>query len=332
MTTPWEEKQILRDVIDGLNLAIEEQSWDPELIDDIKFNKLLYLATDCFDLPVTFWWYKYGSDFTRHGNVRLASLEPKAQSEIASPEQPRVSSETDGELPSPNDYKEFFVEEVDEIDRLFDDDTKEYLRGFYEDYAPDNLVDLYTASSILQKSLDRIGRSEYPEREVQQTLDTVLGEIRDLEREVLKSQVVADTDVRFKEYSSLLKDVLVSVGEGERELTERKREGVKDVIRFFYENAWLLVSLKIASERAEGDNALKWRERAAARFNFNLSNYGKELNSLKVECYRRSFLADELVDFAEPIAKRADLTERKEIESRGFEEWKGASKEANRHL
>lgn len=334
MTTPWEEKQILRDIVDGLNAAIATQSWEHEELDPIKFNKLLYLAVKHFELPVTYRWYKYGSDFTPHG-MGVSDVRPESLTDLPSPDVPRIASpqiEAGISPPSPRQVKDFYVEEVDDIERLFRDDTKEYLRSFYHDYAPESLEGVYTACAVLQKSLDSIGYADDPGQEVVDSLDTVLDELKTLNKEVFHCPKIADVDTRYQPYAELLKDVLITVEDMDGDLSSHQEEMLREVIRFFYEKAWKLVALKLASEESSGANALDWRETAAGRFNVHLSNYDDELQALRHQCEQSGLIADSFREYSGPLVRSADVSRKVDLESDTAEEWEGTSKEANRFL
>lgn len=328
MTTLWQEEEILRDIVDGLNAAIDEQGWDHTELDPIKFNKLLYLAVDHFELPITYRWYKYGSDFTPHALSVDEDISPTAIGELPSPDEPRIDpSDIGGDVnpPSPAEVKSFYTTEIDEIGRIFEDDTKEYLRSFYTGYAPKNLESLYSASAVFQKTIDEIGHSENPAEIIQQDIELILEELDTLNREVMFCDVIADADEPFQEYVQLLKDALITLAESEETLSPRRRDVLRSVAKFFYRWAWELVSLKIASVESKGEHGLDWRRTAGNRFLQNLEGYDDELRALRHRCERAGLIADNLKRLTTPRARSADQDGKAEKEKEVHRDWNGAS-------
>lgn len=333
MTTPFEEELIIEDIIDGLSIAIHEEGWDYDQIDPIKFNKLLYLAVQHFDLPVTYRWYQYGSDFTPHGYDR-GDVDPRPASDVGTPNEPSISdtSRSGEEYPSPREIADFYATEVEGVETLFANDTKEYLQTFYQNYAPEGLEGIYTACSLLQKSLDNIGRAENPGDVANELADTVLEEVRTLNREVYGCELVSDVDRRFTEYASLLKDVIITVDDVQGDLNPAQEERLVDVVRFFYTKAWKFVALKIATERAEGNQAFEWRQTAGTRFTNLARTYDEELRFLRQQTERVGLVLDEFREYTEPIVRQANRSGESELSSDVAERWEGVSREAGREL
>lgn len=333
MATTWEQKQILRDVVDGLNAAIEEAELEPADVDPIKFNKLLYLAVDEWDLPVTYWWYKYGADFTFHG-FNESQLEPKALDGLPSPEQPRVGPDDLGVnegYPSPEKYKRFYLEEVEDLERLFADDTKEYLQDFYRNYAPDHLADLYAACAVFQKTLDSIGRADDPGAATVENIETVLDELRTLNREVHLTPLLNDVRKRYKEYTDLLKNVLVTVDEKNGDFNSSE-EAFTDTIRFFYDQAWQMIAFKIASENSYGSDAYDRKQTANGRLQRLLDNWEEDFAKLERKCEQADLIAEALLKFDPPLVREVDHEAHRKLTNNTYDEWEGASKEAGRDL
>ena len=334
MTTNWDEDQILRDTIDGLSAAMDAREVGSDNLDPIKFNKLLYIAVDGLDLPVTYRWYKYGADFKFH-NVDESDVQPRAISKVASPNVPRVGSaeiEEDSELPSPSDIQDFYLDRGDDFENVFRNDTKEYLRCFYQDYAPDSLVNLYTACAIFQKSLDDIGHSEAPKGKISGSIDTLLNEASELNKQVHLSDDVSDVDERYKLYSDLLKDIFVTTDDRDDVLSAREEEVLHEAIRFFYNNAWKLVAQKIALQNSSGDNSLRWRTTTARQFNSWLDTYPDDLQSLRKQCADSGLVAEEFSKFWDGRNESNDESDRIRLEAQVANKWKNASEEANQYL
>jgi hypothetical protein len=57
MITLGDEDDLLKDIEEGVEIAINRLGYDRDAVDPIKFNKLAYLAIHEFDLPITYGWY-----------------------------------------------------------------------------------------------------------------------------------------------------------------------------------------------------------------------------------------------------------------------------------
>jgi len=328
MPSEWQESEILQDILDGLNAAIADESWDHEELDPIKFNKLLYLAVDHFRLPITYRWYKYGADFTPHGLSLSEDVAPTALDELPSPDEPRIDSsdiEDNTDTPSPQQVKQFYQSEVDAIGRLFENDTKAYLESFYHDYAPEGLEDLYATCAVFQKSLDEVGHASAPKQVVDSNINTLLDELHDLSHEVMFCAQVADADEPFRNYADLLEDVLVTVADKPEGLSPRQQDTFRSVVTFFYEEAWQLAALKIAGDEATGGHAFDWRQTATQRYLQEFKQFDKDLRGLRAQVRRAGLIADNLLDFSGSPVRSADHTDRAEHEMDVYEDWEGVS-------
>lgn len=63
MISPWEQNQILIDIVDGLGVAIHDVDADIDNLTSIKLNKLLYLAVNSdrfvrYGCPNIYYWLK----------------------------------------------------------------------------------------------------------------------------------------------------------------------------------------------------------------------------------------------------------------------------------
>lgn len=337
MTTPWEERQILRDIVDGLNAAIAANplSWDSDDIDPIKLNKLVYLAVDHFDLNVTYRWFKYGADLTKHEPVSVDRVGPVSINSLPSPDTPRLGDAIEDEEempPTPRDFKHFFVRELDDIGRIFEDDTRDYLREFYTDYAPEPFDQLYPECAVLQKSLDELARSDDPGEYIHQNADELLEDISRVKNEVESISLLHDQARPFGRFCDLLKDVIVSVEAEDGEVSRRGEQTLRDLVFFFYETAWLLVSLKIASANAEGPAAESWRRNASGRLGDLEANYTDELYALFRQCVDAELIGEDLLEFWPSHDSTIETRGVNEIERQGIDEWSGVGEEVSRLL
>lgn len=336
MNNPWEERQILRDIIDGLNsaIAMNYQRLGFEEIDPIKLNKLIYLAVHEFELDISYRWFKYGSDFTKHGNVDVASVHAVPINDLPSPDSPRIadSREEDDLPPTPRDYKHFFEREIENIDRIFTEETREYLRSFYQNYAPEPYEDLYAECAVLQKSIDEIGSADNPGSIIYRQADELLDEISSVRHEVNRIPDLNQQSKPFGRFLKLLKDVVVTVESREGEITNSQKQAIESLVYFFYEVAWLLIALKIASKKSHGPQEESWKTGAKERLKEQEETYSDELYAIYRQCIESDLIDDELLKFRQLSADERESRPMPDVEKRGLEEWKGVSAEANQYL
>ena len=249
MVTPWEEKQLLQDVMDGLSVAIHDTDADVEKLNSIKLNKLLYLAVGEFDLPITYSWFLFGVSLGYKSND-VDSVEPRSLSDLPSPDEPSIGQTWDN--PTPEEYAYFFKRDVN-LEDIFHENTKEYLGEFYDGYAPEEYKEVYILSAIFQKSIDEILRTDYEEftAEYQDREDILKQELQNLSMGVLLNEHIGDeaTDA-FSAYSHLVMDTLDHISLDD--LSKREFTTFEDVFYFFYTHAWRYVALAISEETVTG--------------------------------------------------------------------------------
>ena len=81
MITLGDEDDLLDDIKEGVEIAMQRRGYNSGNIDPIKFNKLTYLAIHEYDIPITYGWYKYGP---APANVAHQSItvRPRALNEV----------------------------------------------------------------------------------------------------------------------------------------------------------------------------------------------------------------------------------------------------------
>lgn len=279
MVTPWEEEQLLSDVMDGLGAAIHDSQVNPEELNSIKLNKLLYLAVDEFDLPITRSWFLFGVSLG-YKTDDVNELEPSALDDLPSPDEPSIGHSWDHH--SPEEYAYFFKQDVS-LEDIFREDTKEYLGEFYDGYAPDQYKKVYVSSARLQKSIDEMLQGDFTrdidlEQEFQQlSTDILLNE--DIDDEATES---------FNAYAHLVTDITDHVSISE--LSERQVSTLEDVLYFFYSHAWRYVALTISEKTAAGPNRRELLKGAVNDLDSLEKTYSDELEAVRHKAERDGIL------------------------------------------
>lgn len=338
MVTEWQERLLLQDIMDGLAAAIREaecegRDVDIAELDAIKLNKLAYLAIEEFDVPITYSWYLYGASLS-DSDVTVDYVTDAYESGISAEYEPSVGDEPWEQLgESPLTYKEYFLRDVD-LESIFKEKTKAYLKDFYSGYAPEKYEDLYVACAVFQKSLDAVGETRGVGNEMPDA-ETVINELNTLVEEVVFheefDQEVVDA---FTLYTDLLKDVLVSLPDIE-EWTAYKRRTVYDVCSFFYNKAWKYVALRISEDMVEEVNGPSWRSLLSGILDDVdevSSTFEEDFRGLEKRCYESGIVGQEFRQYTVDKNVEEDYSERAEEDLEIVEEWESASKEANEYL
>jgi hypothetical protein len=299
MVTPWEENQILYDIMDGLGAAIYESDADPDRLTSIKLNKLIYRAVQQYDLPITYSWYIYGASLSGGTNdVAVETVDVAPLDDTISPDEPSIGE--NWEYPSPEEYKYFYKRDVD-LEEILRKETKSYIRSFYSDYAPEEYEELYRASATLQKSLDRILDDDYESlvSEFETVSETVREEIRAVDTKLLMNEnIEEDIEDAFTSYSSTLIEAIDNIS-GRSEISKETIQYFKRMIRFFYSNAWKYVALSISEKTATGPSRRDLVKGAVNDIDAMEKNYTDELIALREISIRNGLLPDDPVPSVE---------------------------------
>lgn len=337
MASNWEENQLLRDIVDGLNAAIAANApeWRADSIDSIRFNKLLYLAVEEFDLDVTYRWYRYGADFKKHG-FDESMVRAQRITDLPSPDTSRLEVEPNVELdagpPSPRQVKHFYEEELSGFEDIFTDATREFLYEFYEGYAPAGYEELYAECAVLQKSLDSLADSDDPLSRIRERGDDIISEIRAVKRAASTTPDLTEDAAPFGTFLDLFMDVIASVDSGAIDPDRTAGTVITDMVYFFYENAWARLAARIGMEESHGPDAQEWADDSEEARDRIKETYSQDLNGLYRRCLRNNLLTEAFEEQWEAKIFGRDETHFNDVERRGFAEWKGASREASEEL
>lgn len=292
MVTPWEEEQILHDVMDGLRVAIHESEVDNSHLNSIKLNKLLYFAVKEFDLPITFSWFKYGASLSDTA-VNVDYVEPVPSDQLPNPETPRLGREW--EYPTPQEYKYFFKENVD-LDHIFSETTKEYLEEFYRGYAPENYAQLYAYSAIFQKTVDGILDMRLDEfnSQLDEIADKAKEEIRELNIEMILHEGFDDRVIdKFTLYSDLILDVFANLQEETDEINRSQFSALQSTLKFYYSHAWKYVALVISENTVTGPSDRDLYKGAVTELDTLDKTYDEDVENVRQRLVKEELLEQE---------------------------------------
>ncbi len=241
MLTRAEESDLIDDIKEGIGMALEWGGASATSIDSIKLNKLVYLAVQRLEIPLTFGWYKYGP-----APVDLQYSETA----VTATSQDDLDAPNDSRLPerdyySPMEYAYFFQDTLDEFDDILRARTKEFLISFYEREAPKPYGDLYVKNAQLQQVLDEIKSDATWHDDVDMYYREVSQRIGELTREVMKIEALREAHAPFRLYARFLKRLIANASTQDS-LSAPQQRFMKRIVDYYYGGAWKYVALNIS--------------------------------------------------------------------------------------
>jgi hypothetical protein len=254
MITYNEERALVEDIKEGIEIALYDRGYSEDTLDTIKFNKLVYFAITEFDLNITYSWYKFGPSAVEmtDANGLVADMSPNSPSNITAADRPRVPSEKHNHQ-TPERYAEFYLN-LDEFDTIIQAKTKEYLLDFYEEYAPEEYKSLYMACIPLQQTLDKIATEGYWSADGTQDVKQLSDQTNRVYGEILERPALSESVQAFQGYKKFIKN-LVTEAASKEEITERQQKFIGESVGFFYNSAWKYTALYISKDTVQGDNS-----------------------------------------------------------------------------
>lgn len=283
MITYSEERALIDDIKEGIEIAMHREGYSPDQIDPIKVNKLAFLAIREFDLKITFGWFKYGPapvDVAIRNGTGDASIEinPRPESKVPASDWSRVPSE---ELhhPSPEDYAEFYIGH-EEFHRALETDTRSYLEHFYEQYAPAAYKDLYIACARLQRLLDQIDNPREWQSLDEEYYYDLSDALNDLYGELLQIPQIEESIDAFRQFKRLFKAVIGNEASQNRTI-EQQRKFIAELVDFFYGNIWRYTALLISIDTVQGANADRLRNSIDSQLSEIRVHYESDIHELE---------------------------------------------------
>jgi len=291
MLTPRDEDDLLKDIEEGIQIAMDWDGYSSDSIDPIKVNKLAHFAVQDLGVPVTYGWYKYGP--APVFETSTARIEPTPESEIKAPEEPRLPDPSD-ELYSPEQYAYYFTRDCTYFDRILQTPTKEYLIEFYEDHAPSIYGSLYKQSVQVQVILDTIKEDEEWHTEAEDYSQSLSRELTELHRELLKVDALSEVCNTYSEYSKLLKRVIARAS-NKNDLTPVQERFIRKVVDLFYSDVWKYTALLISKNTVHlspGGNHDKLLNSIDGELQTLRGDIDDEINSLRGQAVARELYTE----------------------------------------
>ena len=294
---PYSEEEPYADaLLRGIELAVEDVFDDPgRNITRTEQEKLCYFATKEFDLPVTYSWYLAGV------NTKVAGEPDNAPG--------RMTTNTDGvrrdhgECGEVQQYRDYFASEVffDNYDLrgVWYTEKFDFLRDFYQRYAPDEYTGLYITSTDIREHLETLDETIEQETTNHSLSDFggssqvgLLSESDDQEFRLL----ISDLHLKLAEIDELSEIVdLVTRGTDVIEqvfaqlttlesISNEQEAVLQDLAPYFYYDVWRYPALYISTQTAEGPNRYHLIGEHADRFASFYEDLLSRRNRLSKRC------------------------------------------------
>lgn len=320
MLTLGDEDDLLNDIEEGIQIAMDREGYSSDDIDPIKVNKLAHFAIQDLGVPLTYGWYKYGP--APVFDTSSARLEPTPESEIKASEEPRIPDPSNV-FYSPNEYAYHFTMDCTHFDRILQTPTKEYLIEFYEDHAPSPYGTLYKQSVQVQVILEKIKEDDEWHREIEDYSKSLSRELTKLHRELLKIEALSEVINTFRDYSKLLKRIVTGASNKD-DLTPAQERFIRKVVDFFYSDVWKYATLLISKNTVHlspGENDAKLLNAIDSDLQKIRGDIGAEIDSLRKQGMTRDLYTEYTRDSSEDNAERGEH----EISHSEVEPWTKAS-------
>lgn len=303
------EKEILRDALDGVALAllrsgeVTEESLNK--ITETKVEKFVYYGLkDRGDLPeVTHSWYLAGAKTDDADSIIGTNQLQTAYQRLSGPSNQEDGLFEDNRSQNVNDivedYAEFYESDLD-VESLCFTRGEQLLLDFYKDEAVDEYRDLYVSCQKLRNELSEL------KTEVWKVIDSrsqgttlaqfgqkskVMGPnhyrqvanlISDIHLEMMQDEELKELLPEFRKFTDLLEDAVLTLGKMEVErIDETHLQMVNRFNEFFYHTAWKLPALVISSKTARGPRREDLKERHLNKLEEKRDSFDRALETLQ---------------------------------------------------
>jgi len=291
MLTIGEEEDLLKDIEEGIRIAMDREGYSSDSIDPIKVNKLAHFAIQDLDVPVTYGWYKYGP--APVFDTDSADIEPTAKTNIQAAGESRLPDPS-SKFYSPDEYAYYFTRDCGYFDRILETETKQYLIEFYEDHAPNPYGDLYEQNAQVQLLIDDLIAGNGWHAEAEHYYKSLSKELTDLYRELLKIDSLNEVTDSFRDYSKTLKRVIAEASTTE-ELTPVQKRYISKVAGFYYSHVWKYAALIISKNTVHlspGKNDGKLLNKIDSDLQNLRGKIGEEIRRLEAQGKSRGLYKD----------------------------------------
>lgn len=296
VTLTADERRMVDALVSCLAAAMQGcDDIDPAYANKTKIQKLLFLAIDEFDLPVTHSWYLAGAvvpteratpsdlqdsfETTASTNDEVPEHEDSAIAEYLSPAadedplEPVLFSGDDSSegFDEPDSTETVVDERRDEIvdfyrrkfPTVWHHSTMRFLQDFYLEYAPPEYRDVYVHSTHLRvhlSDIEEVVRARLEGNDPQASLDELVDDvglvISDLHTSLRTTDSLSDTFRAVVAGTNVIEDGLMMLEATDpAELDERHLGAVQSMQEFYYYVVWRYPCLIISRETACGPSA-----------------------------------------------------------------------------
>jgi hypothetical protein len=298
------ESDLVTQLLAGIDEAITSVAEiDPTYANKTKVQKLLYLAIDEFDIPITYSWYLAGA-VVPDRSISPSSLDvytdqPTSPSEpsIAEPADESVGEESSETSPvepimfrdetnesdpnPPADDLESYVSKGelvafyrDVLPEVWHQKTMRFLQNFYQEEAPEAYRLLYIESTHLRTHLaELIDTVEIylddgnPNREIDSLRESIELSISDLHYYTRADDQLRETFEVMVLGTDLIEDTLLKLDRLQPDdFTDEHLSLLRDLQDFFYYYVWKYPCLRISYQTATGPQADELRAERLTEF------------------------------------------------------------------
>ena len=323
VTLTEHESELIDQLLAVLEESIEElPSVDLEFANKVKVQKLLFVAIDEYDIPVTYSWYLAGA-VVPNRDIGPQSLQ-SPQSEPSGPTGPSLPSQSvDGssvdsadsngrkeidpilfnqtdsqqsetpprdltEYVSHDELYRFFRQKVPEV---WQDKTMRFLQNFYQAKAPEQYRLLYIESTHIRTHLqelhDVLGQyvdGETPDTDIGAIRDSIELSISDLHYYLRQNEGLKETFEIVVEGTDLIEDAIMCLDNMEPSAyTQKHVTAVESLKEFFFYYIWKYPCLLISQITATGPQAEALRQRRRQTYETFDENVLEERSKLSDE-------------------------------------------------
>ena len=277
------EGAILDKIETSLDQALSELDLPKNGGSHVKRQKYLYLAVDEFASgtgePITYSWYKWGISCK-------AGPGSESPGKTLYTDEPSARALLDTSL---EEFKQFFLEGVDDLplESWWEADFLNFLKQFYQHYAPEDLRDLYLANIELQEQIDDISAAVMLERNParESTYTDAQDITARLRKAVLSIDYLRDERTIVSDFTSLYLDVVRSLVNHESDDLRKGHQSVmSELLNFYRDHVWLILAHSISIRTAVGPNADQIQNDSRDLLGQLRSNFDDELNDNRLRC------------------------------------------------
>lgn len=301
----YNEAALVDQLFDTIEEAMASLSdIDSTYANKTKLQKLLYLAIDKYDIPITFSWYlagavipdqSIGPDSLVNSTIKPTTPGGPTVSSVG-PDLPDQDNNTPDPAPvspilfngntggsngdSPYDLKTYVARDElvefyrQELPSVWHEQTMRFLQNFYQEMAPEDYRLLYIESTHLRTHLTELTNTveshiqgDSPTQSIEVIRESIELSISDLHYYLRSNDILQQTFEVVVTGTDLIEDVLMMLEQySPAEITEDHLTLLKEIQDFFYYYVWKYPCLLISEETASGPCASKLRSTQAKEF------------------------------------------------------------------